>query len=165
MYYRNILYAYNMNFNKPSKPKVFRIVVAGIISKDNKILLLQRPENEEFYPGTWELPGGTRDFNEKSADALVREVREETALNITAMNPISTFDYILEKHDQIVDTTQINFLAMMNNPLQEPRVSLEHKEIQWFTVEEIKVLEKITLETKLSIINAPLQNPVSNAKQ
>ena len=154
-----------MNSNIPLKPKVFRIVVAGIICKDNQILLLQRPENEEFYPGIWELPGGTRNFNEKSIDALIREVREETALDITSMKTISTFDYILEKHDQTVDTTQINFLATMKSPLQEPRVSLEHKEIKWFTLKEIRVSDQITPETKLAIINAPLQSSVSNTKQ
>jgi len=147
-----------MKAKKPSKPLLFRIVTAGIIWKNNQALLLQRPENEEFYPGIWELPGGTRNFNESSTDALTREVREETGLDITSIKPIPTFDYVLEKHNQIVDTTQINFLATINDPLQKPRVSLEHKNIKWFTLKEIKALDKITEETRRSIIEVTQQD-------
>ena len=141
-----------MNAQKLLKSQIFRIVAAGLIWKDNRVLLLQRPENEVFYAGIWELPGGTRDFNESSTDALIREVREEIKLDITVIKPISTFDYVLEKYNGIIDTTQINFLVTVNDPLQKPQVSIEHQAVKWFTLEEIKVLNKITEETRRCIL-------------
>ena len=53
--------------------------VAGIIIKDNKILLIHRLKSgEEFYV----LPGGTMKDNESEEGVLVREFHEETNLNI-----------------------------------------------------------------------------------
>lgn len=154
-----------MNTHRTSKLQTFRIVAAGLIWKDDRVLLLQRPENEMFYAGIWELPGGTRDFNESSTDALIREVREETNLDITVIKPISTFDYVLEKYNQTIDTTQVNFLVTVNDLLREPQISIEHQAVKWFTLKEIKALDKITEETKRSIIVASLQGAISHSEQ
>ncbi len=72
-------------------PRVFLIVVAGVIVREKSILLFNRREDEDVLPGIWELPSGKREFNETSIEALVREVGEETGLSIVVERLISVF--------------------------------------------------------------------------
>jgi 8-oxo-dGTP diphosphatase len=57
--------------------------VAAIIKNDeDKILLTRR--NVEPFKDQWCLPGGHIDDNEKTLDAVIREVKEETGLDFEA---------------------------------------------------------------------------------
>jgi ADP-ribose pyrophosphatase YjhB (NUDIX family) len=55
-------------------------VVSVILEKNGKILLVKRAK--EPLKGYWCLPGGYVCYSEKPEDALMREVKEETNLNI-----------------------------------------------------------------------------------
>lgn len=130
------------------KNRSFRIVVAGIIVKDNSILLLQRHGNEKVFPNLWELPSGKRDFGENSIRALEREIMEESGLSVTIEKPFSVFEYVIEKETEIRDTTQINFLAHLKKQDQKPRVSKEHQAVKWFSKKDVEILDSISAETK-----------------
>jgi len=56
------------------------VSVGAIIEKDGKILLTKR--NVKPFKGAWVIPGGHIEQYEKAEDAVKREVREETGLNI-----------------------------------------------------------------------------------
>lgn len=58
-------------------PKVAAVV---FIEKDDRVLLVRRAMNPER--GKWSLPAGFIDFGEDPADAAVREVKEETGLQV-----------------------------------------------------------------------------------
>ena len=53
----------------------FRPAVYGVIIKDEKILLAREWDGYDF-------PGGAIELGENTEDALVREVKEETGLNV-----------------------------------------------------------------------------------
>lgn len=64
------------------------IVGALIISSDNKVLLGRTaPKAGGVYSGKWVIPGGGIEPGETKLQALQREVREETQLDITGLKP------------------------------------------------------------------------------
>jgi 8-oxo-dGTP diphosphatase len=62
-------------------PKKTTLVVAGLIRADDSILLVQQQGADDPSP-SWSLPGGMVDADEFLCDALSREVREETGLQV-----------------------------------------------------------------------------------
>jgi len=56
-------------------------VAAGLIFRDNKLLLTQRPADSHLG-GKWEFPGGKREPNETFAECLRRELREELGVEV-----------------------------------------------------------------------------------
>ena len=136
-------------------PRIFRIVVAAVIVKEERVLLLQRKEDEKIYPGLWELPSGKREFNETSIEALAREVKEETGLSIVVERPISIFEYIVKTPTEIRDTTQINFLCYPANPQETVKINKEeHQNARWFTKEEFLSLQNVSEETRKCVLTA-----------
>lgn len=61
--------------------RVIRCVGAIISDRDGRLLLIQR--GHEPGKGLWSVPGGRVEPGESDAQALVREVREETGLAVT----------------------------------------------------------------------------------
>ncbi|MBI5913188.1 NUDIX domain-containing protein [Candidatus Azambacteria bacterium] len=128
------------------KKIVQKVVLAGVVMNEGKILILQRHSGEDVYPGIWELPSGKREALELSEESLAREVKEESGLDIKIISPFSMFDYQIEKPDEIRDSTQINFLVIpINNP--EVILSSEHQAFVWIGVDEIDRYD-ITEDTK-----------------
>lgn len=62
----------------------YRVSIKGIYVKDGKVLLCG--ENKEIFGGKWALPGGGLDFGEEMKAGLVREIKEETGLNVTKIS-------------------------------------------------------------------------------
>ena len=56
-----------------------RVRVAGILIEDDRILLIEHTKNNRKY---WLVPGGGVDWGESAAEALIREFKEETGLDI-----------------------------------------------------------------------------------
>lgn len=56
-----------------------RVRVAGLMVKDDKVLLISHQKNNEEY---WLLPGGGMERGELAKDALVREFAEELNADI-----------------------------------------------------------------------------------
>ncbi len=69
------------------KATVLRPSVAAILRDgDGRILLQRRSDN-----GRWGLPGGSVEIGESVCEAIVREVREETGLDVEAERLIGVY--------------------------------------------------------------------------
>lgn len=76
------------------KPK---IVVAAVIEKDGKYLLIK----EKLSSGNekWIVPGGKVEFGEKLEDAVKREIKEETNLDIEILEFLDFYEAVYPDYD------------------------------------------------------------------
>lgn len=63
-----------------SHPKQPRIRVATIVPKDDSLLLVRHRKGDKRY---WMLPGGGLDYGETFEACAIREIKEETGLDIS----------------------------------------------------------------------------------
>ncbi|WP_235527100.1 (deoxy)nucleoside triphosphate pyrophosphohydrolase [Sphingopyxis sp. 113P3] len=59
------------------------MVAVALVDKDGRLLVQQRPEGKSMA-GLWEFPGGKIEPGETPEAALVRELREELAIDVEA---------------------------------------------------------------------------------
>lgn len=71
--------------------------VGAVVIRDGTALLIKRGHDPR--KGEWSLPGGIVELGESLFDALRREVREETGLEVTVGPHIETFDRIHHDSD------------------------------------------------------------------
>ena len=69
----------------------FIVAVAFIIERDGAILMLRRSPSKDHAPGRWETGSGRLEQGEHPEDAVHREVREETGLQVDIVGPVATF--------------------------------------------------------------------------
>jgi 8-oxo-dGTP diphosphatase len=60
---------------------LFQVFAVAVIFDGNRQLLLVKSTYQRFHP--WGLPGGNLDYNEAPEETTVREMLEETGLNIS----------------------------------------------------------------------------------
>ena len=84
--------------------------MGAVILDGDRVLLVQR--GQEPLKGEWSLPGGAVELGETLEEALVREVREETSLDVAVGPVVEVFDSIrrdargrAEYHYVIIDYT------------------------------------------------------------
>jgi len=63
-------------------PQITRIAAYGLVRNDEQILLCRLSKQLPRFAGMWTLPGGGRKFGEPPADGMVREIFEETGLQV-----------------------------------------------------------------------------------
>lgn len=81
----------------PSAPVVG---VGGVLIRDGKVLLIRRGKPPLY--GRWVVPGGTVELGESLEQALVREMREETGLEVVPLEILTVFDRIERDGDRVV---------------------------------------------------------------
>ncbi len=70
---------------------------AIILNKDkNKVLLIKKNNKQKIASNDWLLPGGTLEFNEDIELSLIREIKEETNLNIIDLQLITSKKILIE---------------------------------------------------------------------
>ena len=73
----------------PEKPIVG---VGGVVIEDGKALLIRR--GNEPLMGQWSIPGGTLELGETLFEGTVRELKEETGLEVRVLELIEVFERI-----------------------------------------------------------------------
>lgn len=81
------------------QPGEFMMYVLAILeNEEGKFLVTQRALNKKWAAGHWEMPGGGAKSKESSLDAIKREVKEET--NLDVKNGRVVYSYFNEDNDR-----------------------------------------------------------------
>jgi 8-oxo-dGTP pyrophosphatase MutT (NUDIX family) len=103
-----------------------------------KVLLTRRTDN-----GRWCLPGGRMDPGESAAETCIREVREETGLEVRVVRLIGIYtspDHIIEYADG--DRSQLVAMSFEAEVIGgEPGLSDETTEIGYFAVADLEGMD------------------------
>ena len=76
------------------QPGDFHLTVLGVIRHTNgKYLITKRVMTKAWAPGSWEVSGGAAQAGESSYDAVLREVKEETGLDVSGAQGDYLFTY------------------------------------------------------------------------
>ncbi|MFW5846908.1 MAG: NUDIX hydrolase [Nanoarchaeota archaeon] len=69
---------------------IFSVLVLGIIynPKEKKILIGKRENDPDVPELTWSFPGGRPKYNEELENAVKREIKEETNLDVESLGSI-----------------------------------------------------------------------------
>lgn len=132
--------------------KSYGLTVRGIIKNDsNEILIVKRHPKSRTDPEMWELPGGKVEKGEHFADALVREIKEETNLDAE----VGDFCEAIQNDYSHKRTVQL--MMYLEDVRGDVEISDEHTEYMWASIEKIKTLnvstslKKLLEKTKTSI--------------
>ena len=128
-------------------PRKLILNCAGaLIIRDGKILLQRRADN-----GKWGLIGGLLEMNETYEEAALREIREETGLEVR----LDSFLGIYHNHNMVWsngDAAHVIAAMYTASILRgEPRIDEESYELRFFSREE---MPELFAEDHIAALNA-----------
>ena len=123
------------------KPDEFHLTVLGVLKRlDGRYLITQRKLDKEWGAGWWEVPGGGVQAGEDSADAILREIQEETGLDVSKAEGGLLFSYrrenIKEGDNYFVDVYRFTM------DFTEADVTVQQEEVKGFEIAGPAEIEK-----------------------
>lgn len=109
---------------------MIRVTCAIIVNEENEILVVQRGEKSD-HPMKWEFPGGKIQEEESEEECILREIKEELAMDIVICRRLDEveYDYGLK---------QIALIPFLCDTLDDRPVLSEHVSFKWLNTEELK---------------------------
>lgn len=108
-----------------------------VITRDAapKVLLIQR--DNEPYRGYWAFPGGFMDMNETTEQCAVREMMEETGLDVSELKQIGCYSKV--DRDPRGRTITVAYLVVIASPVPV-RGQDDAAKAEWFSLSAIPKL-------------------------
>ena len=128
----------------PGPPPILD-VAAGLIFRDGKLLITQRPAKAHLG-GLWEFPGGKREPGETFEHCVARELREELGVEVEVAEPLEILT-----HEYPERSVHLKFFHC-RLPQGEPRplgcaackwIRMEELEEHDFPAADARLLEKL----------------------
>jgi 8-oxo-dGTP diphosphatase len=117
-----------------------RVIVTAYIEKEGKVLLAKKKAGVGPYPDTWHLPGGGVNLGNESIDeAIIREVKEETGLDVESLERI-VFDEDFEPDKNSEMTHYIFLIYKMTANSFKAIADDDIVELKWVDRKELKDL-------------------------
>lgn len=93
------------------KQQHLRVAAYGVITRRDEILLCRLSQQVMTWAGMWTLPGGGLDFGEHPEEGMVREVMEETGLDVRPVEVIGVDAITGEREDVSWQSLRILYAA------------------------------------------------------
>jgi 8-oxo-dGTP diphosphatase len=117
-------------------PKPTKVVAGIIVNAEGLILGVQRGKhNRDYVSLKWEFPGGKIEVGERREEALVREIREELAVDIEVSQFLLTVEHAYPDFHLTMHVFKCSLLE------GEEVVLNEHVDMKWLTTEELSTLD------------------------
>lgn len=110
------------------------VTAFALVERDGRYLVLER--GQEPYRGSWELPGGFVETGESPAEAVAREIFEETGLRVATPSIIGT--YTSRYGDDGKQTVDVAFHCQA--PHGDLSLSAESSDAAWVSIEQMPPL-------------------------
>jgi 8-oxo-dGTP diphosphatase len=98
----------------------------GASARDRRVLIAERPAGKHMA-GRWEFPGGKVNQGETESAALVRELREELGVAVTACRPFMRLSH--EYDDRVVELSMWVVDGFSGDP-----AGLDSQQLKWVAV-------------------------------
>ena len=120
-------------------------VGAFILNENNELLLQKRAVPAE--KDHWCIPGGRLEMFELLEHAVIREVKEETDLDISVLTLMGICDHIIKEEN--AHWVAAEYLCKIEKG--EPKIMEPDKasDLKWFKLEELP--DKLTITTKKAL--------------
>ena len=124
--------------------KMYRMLkkrhAAVAVVDGNRVLIMQRSITDPWMPCKWALPGGGVDDGETFIQGLIRELKEETHLDIT--DP-SQLIQVKTTENGKMKFYLANNIHMGKVDLEKASHGYEHQTHHWATKEELKFMDLV----------------------
>ena len=120
------------------------ISIDTVITRNNKILLIKR--GIDPFKGFWGLPGGYVSWDESVEDAVKREAKEETTLDVSNLKLIGVYSNPKRHPKQVIN------IAYLVDSEGKPKASDDVVKCKWYTLNSLP--EKLAFDHRKIIKDA-----------
>lgn len=116
--------------DQPLRPEV---CVGAVANEDGRLLMVRRGRGAA--QGTWSLPGGRVEWGETLAEAVVRELREETGVEAVCEGLLGWVERIDQEYHYVIFDFAVTLLSG-----DEPIAGDDAAEARWVRIDELSDL-------------------------
>jgi 8-oxo-dGTP diphosphatase len=128
--------------NSMSQNNIVLVVSVSVI-KDNEVLLIK--ENKPTAFDKWNFPSGRMEMGEDILNAALREVKEETGLDVNLINTTGIYNFLSDSNDQVILFHFIGEIVGGELRIDEEEII----ESKWVTLDEIRKLTNKELRNSM----------------
>lgn len=124
--------------NAPQANSIKPAAAVSIINDKDEILLLKRADSFK-----WTMPGGTLEFGESLVECAIREVREESGLNVKVTEVIGTYTDPNIRVEYSDGEVRQEFTIVFSGQVTGGNLVLDEEstEYRWVALDKLKELE------------------------
>jgi 8-oxo-dGTP diphosphatase len=106
------------------------VLAGALFDAQGRVLIAQRPPGKHMAGG-WEFPGGKLAANETPFDGLVRELREELAIEVLAGEPVIAYTHTYSDRSVLLDLWRVT-------RYEGVPISAEGQPLKWVALDHLE---------------------------